>query len=409
MSNISVIQFPNTYPPAYNDSYFVVDSINKGQANFKYIADIIVNGQSFRQAVYPHPTYNYGVFNVGRIVESYLNSELTKDEGFKQNIGSMVSYSVSFGEEYGLASSGTTVYAGQLNGGTYYTWNGVLDNLQYNAANGSEYLMGVSNVVQFLTNSPSSGVIRSDEDAWLSSMSGSAGALYYAKIETWGANGNLIQTVRVLNPFQDIASLNSRHVRFGCGTNNLNDIASSGIVTGSQPIITDSVVRYSVVFETLAGLKRTNTKWFIVNNECTRNTTYRFHWLNRLGGWDSFTFIRGHRTSETIERKNYKSNPKEMQSPTLYGTTAKSFYNKDYNIKYKTTTKVSSDWINEETNVWLAELVKSPIVYLDDATYGLIAVNILNSGYDYKTDEQDRLFNLEIEFKYTFDNNSQRL
>jgi hypothetical protein len=409
MANITTIQEPQVFQTAYNDNVWVVDSINKSQTNFKYVADIIVDGNSFRQAIYPHPTYNYGVFNIGRVIENYIVNTLIKDDGFKENVGSIINYSIQFGEEYGLTSSGTTIYPNQLNKTDKYVWNGVFNQLEYNVRDYTDYVASPSNVAQYLTNSPTSGIIRDNEDAWLSALCNSSGTIYYAKIITYDSGGNVLQTLRIANPYQSVSSNNSKHIKFGCGTNNLNDINSSGIITGSQPIITASVVRYSVTFETFAGVSVTGTKWFTIDNTCTKNNTYRFHWLNKLGGWDSFTFIRGSRKNDSIERSSYKNNPNEFLTSTSYGASSKSFYNTDFEIKYKQNIRVLSDWINEATHVWLAELIKSPIVYLDDATYGLIAVNILNGNYEYKTTAQDKLFNLEVEFKYSFDSYSQRL
>jgi hypothetical protein len=80
----------------------------------------------------------------------------------------------------------------------------------------------------------------------------------------------------------------------------------------------------------------------------------------------------------------------------------------DYNINYKESIRVQSDWIDEETNAALFDMVSSTQVYVDDDTYGLIPVTIVSNSYDFKQEATDKLFNLEIEFRYTFENYIQQ-
>jgi hypothetical protein len=405
--SVSILQSPAAYTPAYNDNVFVVtsDHVNS-EANFKYIADVIVNGQTFRLSVYPHPTYKTGVFNIGRIVENYITNTLTTDASFQENVGSLVGYTVQFGEEFGLSSSGTTVYSNQTSS-SKTVWSGVIDFLPYSSYSYTNYVSG-SSAANVLTSAPSSGVIRDNEKAWLSVLNESSGTIYYAKIQTYDSSSNLIQTVRVKNNYQALTSTNSAFVRFSTGTDNLNDIPSSGVITGSLPIITASVARYSVVFETFAGTAKTNTYWYTVDNTCTKNNTYRFHFLNKLGGWDSFTFIRADKKKLNITRSSYKTNQSDMLTSTTYGYTAKSPNMIDYNIKLTESIRVQSDWISESTCDWLSELYTSPQVYVEDSTYGFVAVNILNNTYDFKQEATDKLFNIEIEFRYSYDQYRQR-
>lgn len=411
---ISILQQPQAYTPAYNDNVWVVTSDKKTQANFRYIADVIVNGQSFRQAVFPHPTYSTGVFNVGRIVENYITNTLSKDNQFKECVGSIINYSVQFGEEFGLSSSGTTIYPNQVSS-SKYVWNGIVDYLPYANYNYTTYVskklgsfLETLRKADFLTNAPSSGVIRSDEDAWLTAMTENADTFTYANINTYDISNNLIQNVKVINDYRAVSGTNSMMVRFGSGTNNLNDIPSSGVITGSQPIITDSVSKYSISFETDANYIKTNTYWYLIDNTCTKYDTFRFHFLNKVGGWDSFTFIRASVRRAEINRSTYKKRSSDMLTSTTYGYSAKDSNMIDYDIKMREIYRVQSDWIKEDTYEWLYELFTSPQVYVDDATYGLVAVNILNSAYDFKQDVRDKLFNIEIEFRYSFDNYRQR-
>ena len=64
---------------------------------------------------------------------------------------------------------------------------------------------------------------------------------------------------------------------------------------------------------------------------------------------------------------------------------------------------VKSDWVTEATNDWLEELITSPDVYVDDVTFGLVPVEITTSTFDLKQTVNDKLWNISISFRYTYD------
>lgn len=408
--SVTISQAPQLYSPGYNDLIFVVTSTNKTQSNFKYIADIYVGGVStgIRLNNIPDPVYGSGVFNIGRIIENYINSDILKTTyGFQQNVNSYARYVVKFGEEYG-PSSGTTVYPNLNTDQTRYAWNATVDFLPFQSYSSGDYIITSGTVGNFLTDQPSNIAIRDSEDAWLYGATDTSGTIFDARVRTYDSAGSLIQTVIVSNPYQDVASTNYRFVRFGCGTNNLNLISSSGITSGAQPIITASVASYDVCFRKSNGTVITNLQTYTINNACTRNTTYRFHFLNQLGGFDSFTFIRGSNKTVEIKRSNYKRPSGALTSASTYGYSKTDRGTVQYNTVLKDNIKVKSDWISEDISVWLEQLYSSPEIYYDDPSYGLVAVNVQNTKYEKKQAAQEKLFNWEIEFEPAYDRYRQR-
>lgn len=410
---ITINQTPNLYSPAYNDLIFIVTSPNKTQAGFKYIADVYCGGIVERVKNIPHPTYGAGVFNVGRIIESLVSSDISKTTyGFQRNLNSYTPFYIKFGEEYGSASSGTTIYPNQTTSSTYYAFNAELEFLKFQNYSYSDYVTQIGGGVvatRILSNKPQSVYIRDSEDAWLHAMSESSGTIFYASINTYNSAGALIQNVKVANPYQEITSANDRFVRFGCGTNNLNSIASSGIISGAQPIITGSVASYDVTFTKQTGTAVTLPHTFVIDNKCTKNVVYRFHFLNQIGGFDSFSFIRGSTKSVDIKRSSYKKVTGAMTSATTYGYAKSDRGSVTYNTSLQDNIKVKSDWVDESTQNWLQELITSPEVYYDDPTHGLVAVQVVMSKFDIKQTAQDKLFNLEIEYEPAYNRYRQRL
>jgi hypothetical protein len=89
--------------PVYNGLGFVVDSNYKTLNNYKYIAEIFVEGNKVGELRH-NPDIsnnNYGIFDIGRVVESYLSYDLNWDKNIALAKKSMVEYYVRFGEEFG--------------------------------------------------------------------------------------------------------------------------------------------------------------------------------------------------------------------------------------------------------------------------------------------------------------------
>ena len=321
MANITILQEPASVSPAYNNLVYKVSSINVAQPNFKFIADVQVAGQSFRLFKFPDPTFNTGSFNVSKIVQSYIQGDIDKATfGFQENVLSEQDITVQFGEEYGASSSGTTVFPNQIESSATQIWNSVIDTLPFANYNKADFVMNTSSPIPFLTNAPSGGLIRANEDAWLYGLTETSGTVYHAKIITYDSAGSTIQTVKVNNPFQSIPSTNSKYIRFSCGTNNLNSIPSSGITDGgAQPIITSSVASYDITFQTFAGVEVSIPHTFNVSDTCTKNPIYRFHFLNKLGGYDSYSFIRASTGVVSVERNSFTKVIGNDTSGTAWG------------------------------------------------------------------------------------------
>ena len=410
---ITINGFPETHTPVYNNVMFTVISDNIAETNFKYVADVYVGGDVIRLTTTTNLEYNTGIFNIGRVLEAYLSSDIDKTgTQFRQNVNSYVEYYVKFGEEYGATP---VVYPGLTTSNTYTAWNGIMDFLkfqEFNATYGQwEYVFRQSfDEAKFLTDRPASGVIRYNEDAWLYANTNSGNDISKARVVTYDVNKNVLQTVEFVNTFFGSSDTPSEFLRFDAGTSNLNNIPSSGITLGAQPIIVSSgtPVAYYTVSAILGSNEYSNTQTYVIDNNCYKNVAYRFHFLNKLGGFDSFTFYRGSNKSSRIKRSNYKKIAGDATSDATYGYNKSSRGHTTYNVDIEDNIKVESDWINEETMDWLEELITSPEVYLDDPTHGLVGIVVNNSKYEFMQDAQGKLFSLMIDFNYSFDRTRQR-
>jgi hypothetical protein len=219
-------------------------------------------------------------------------------------------------------------------------------------------------------------------------------------VRTYNSSGTLIQTVLIENNYWNVSLNDAGHfMRMPAGWN-LNSIAA--VASGSLPIITTSCATWVIdIVQSDGTTALTETKTFTAQTECTPHTSYRVHFLNALGGFDSFTFNRGHTQKESIMRKDFEP---------VYGGVSGGLWSyskteqriKDYYIETSETLKLNSDWITDEQSIWLRELVSSPEIYYEDSGV-FYSAHIKNAEYTTKLHVTEPIFNLEIELETTKD------
>lgn len=249
---------------------------------------------------------------------------------------------------------------------------------------------------------------------------------YSAEIKTYDINNTLINTFVLKNDYTyDIYySFNYDHVlrsendqsrwnswRIPAGAKNLNLIDNSLLTTGTQPIITSSVKYWEIKVKTSDGNLYGSYKGYL-NNECSKFKSFRLHWLNRLGGMDSFTFDMASQEDINIQREFYNrlmSRDYAYNSTKSYGYTTRE--ETQYHTQYKTAYSITSNWITEEESNMLAELMTSPNVYWekDSDNNKFIPITIKQNTYrkQSKTANNTKVFNLEFQFEVSYNEKIQ--
>ncbi len=412
---ITLKQEPKGYAPVYNPIEWVIDSDKKTEDSFKYVADVFVSGVTtpafFRLKTQAHPTLGFGVFDIHRILENFLTSNIDKSTfGFQRNDSSFVKYDIKFGEEFDAVpaqSSGTTVFPDLLVKTDNFVINAAQEFLDWKDFATSDFLIDdMGSQHRFLTNIPHFfppdvdivHKIRNGADAWLHFIWSLTNAVAKLQVTTFDVNDNQIQIVRITNNFTDINEFDQRFLRVGIGFN-MNSVDPGDIEMGSLPVLTTSVRRYEIRLSNNINNGVIRTSEIFIDYECTKHDIFTIHFLNKLGGFDTFSFIRLSRRNSDISRIEYKKN-----TGTLNADGTKTYSSKDRGIVQLDTSiedsvLVSSEWLTEAESTWLKELITSPEVFYDDGTE-LIAVNIRNSRYEEKKRANDVIFNYTLEFKF---------
>lgn len=78
----------------------------------------------------------------------------------------------------------------------------------------------------------------------------------------------------------------------------------------------------------------------------------------------------------------------------------------NFSIEHKDRYRLISDYVREQDHNWLAQLLASPIVYLE-VRGAYFPIIITDTNFEYKLEKSDQLFNLEMNIEVSKYNNSQ--
>jgi hypothetical protein len=401
----SISQQPSLYAPAYNDQIYVVTSSNNGQTNFNYIAQVYIGSDIITLKAPANPTYGSGVFNIGRIIENYVNSDIDRTAlSFQTNANSYKEYYVRFGEEFG---STIVQYLNRTQTVVKYVWNGVLDFLEAQTYNQDSYTMEGSGA--WLTRFTGARNQLTGDYSWLYWLADGSNSLLLSHIDikSYTSADALIKSCGVTNTLSSSGVVGNHFARFSTGKEQLNAIPAA-LRYGTQPIIASNAAYYKVEFQTsTSGVISSTIQYNIVDADC-KYSNYRLHFLNDSGGFESFNFTKLSRKETDINRLQYKAPVGALTSASAFGYAVKDRGDRQYFISSKDTIKIKSDWLTDLEMVMLRQLVESPEIYLDDSTYGLISVTCSATKFDTKTILNNKVFNLELDIQYGFDRYRQR-
>ena len=274
-----------------------------------------------------------------------------------------------------LASNPTTPSSTSFN----FAGNGIFDfedytSLAYRNLNVSGF--------GYLSNAGSTERIESNQEKFLYWLDPSQAVKF---IKYTGANGDVVTAVTLTaNEYL----FNTRAGKY----------AQDTLIAGGISIIdTYKVELLGVTSNVLAS------RTFKLNTECSQYPTVRLHWMNKLGGFDSFNFNKNQINAMEIERKQFKA-------PLPIGYSKQDRLKTNYNTTINDRISINSDWITEEESILLEELATSPVIYLERTPTDFVSVNITNTSYEIKNFLTDRrLFNVSFDIEYTYSRYRQSL
>ena len=189
-------------------------------------------------------------------------------------------------------------------------------------------------------------------------------------------------------------TLLSNRKYFTCpiGTYNLKQLFGSTTFDGADRY------RVSIFTSGGGGAPLLQLQFRTIVQPCLIYENVRIMFLNRLGGYEYFTFNKDNKKTVAVNRTEYK---KVLDINYSYGDRGQTVLAQD--VQYTFT--LNSDWITESTYKWLEELTTSPEVYIVELIEGVYRLNpivITDTSYVIKTQLRDRVFNLALSYKLAY-------
>jgi hypothetical protein len=389
---VTIYDEPQLIAPAGNPLVFTFSSNQTAQPNFSFIVEVYIDGtlrltqEVFRQ-------FNtLGRIDVSEAVQSAIrNPEITTDLEFDAT-NSMVSYFIVVYEKYGT----TPIIQASDTSTTLKAFNGAIEYPQWRVWDFEIYDPNLTQDAVFLTNFPttSRALCGMDENFYLGYFEQTASAPVVLSVFLLDIQGNTIAS--------DYINLTS--VEFNILNVGPQVIISNSIITQND---FDDCYKYEVTID-VSGVSFVGPFVIYMNLDCKRYETYRLHWLNKLGSWDSFTFSLVSTESATVQAFDYQ------RDPGVWDGTSYTYplYSGQKIHFAKTKSKqlvLNSDWISQGVQNWLVEsLFDSPLVYIEQNNgTEFEPVKVTNTSYQLKTRKRDGLMQEQITIDRTYTYRSQ--
>lgn len=388
---VTIYDEPQLIAPAGNPLVFTFSSDQTAQPNFSFIVEVYIDGQlRLTQEVF-RQFNTLGRIDVCEAVQSVVaNPEITTAIEYNAT-NSMVEYYIKVYEKYGS----TPTIQDDDTSATLLAFNGALEYREWVNFNYDDYDPWQTNFAKFLTYFPRSK----------RALCGMEENFYLGYFEQTGA-----QTATLVVNLFDISGNN-----IAFGSYNITESEFVILNVGPQVIIDNTAITqvdfddcyYYTVYVELTDIA-TETFTIYMDLDCKRYDTYRLHWLNKLGSFDSFTFSLVSTEAANVQSYGYQRDPGVWDDTSytypLYAGQAINF------AKTKTETlTLNSDWINQDIQQWLVKsLYDSPLVYLErENGTEFEPVKVTNSNYTLRQRRRDGLIQETVNIDRTFTYRSQ--
>ena len=376
---ITIISSPNQISSAYNQIIYKISSSDTAKPNFNFVADVYVSGFTGIQArlLYPvQPNTNILQFDIGNVLKNYVSYDFLDSFGtlVQANWQSTVNYYVSFGEIYDVSGiptlnanivrNPTSDYKSAIN--TVFDFQQMSTNIldTYDVSAGKflnttvlqKYVSGKQKLVSFLDKNRVVNIYQVSTNL----------GIITTGVLTLPASFNIFNLdVKKILSFLSVPAA-AQYIDIGVGTDDGMDIT----ILATQRLTVDS--------------------------DCSQYDTMRLHWLNQLGGFDTFNFNKATTNNIDVQRSQFKT----IQAlNNAHSDRLKTNYNTEMVDKIN----LQSDWITDDESLLIQTLIESPIVFLENADGSFVAVNITNPSYEVKKYLNGRkIFNVSIDMEYTY-------
>jgi hypothetical protein len=186
--------------------------------------------------------------------------------------------------------------------------------------------------------------------------------------------------------------LNSGVLHIPAGLKNLVD---GSFITQVQA---DDTQFWTIVGVDASDVEVTAKYGFYIDEDCKYNPVH-VYWLNQLGGWDSYSFIKKNERSIDVEKKRYKTYLGNYNTADVSTPFDTKNYSRSLNEREpitKTFINLTSDWITESEYKWMRDLFYSKSVWMVDDNvdgFNILPVVVEDTNYLMKRERNSKKYN----------------
>lgn len=390
---VTIYDEPQLIAPAGNPLVFTFSSNQTAQPNFSFVVELYIDSQlRLTQEVF-RQFNTLGRIDVSEAVQSAIrNPEITTDLQFDAT-NSMVTYAIIVYEKYGTTP---TIQASDTST-TLKAFNAALEYPKWRVWNPDDYDPNATQGSLFLTYFPRTS----------RQLCGMYENIYVGYLEPTGLAG--VTLACELYDIQGNVIASDFSISLTSSEFNILNVGPQSIISNSTITQNDFDDCYKYfIYVDVAGISSSETYWIYMDTDCKRYDTYRLHWLNKLGSWDSFTFSLVSIESATVQAYDYQRDP-GVWDGTSYTYPLYSGQKVNYAKTKSNQLVLNSDWMSQSVQNWLVEsLFDSPLVYLEQNNgTDFEPVKVTNQNYQLKTRRRDGLIQEQITIERTYTYRSQ--
>ena len=408
--SVVILSQPETYSLAYNDNPYVFFSSNFSPT------------QRFEVSVIP-PTYptdpvlstvrvyptraitnggaiqtNKAYYDPSRILQTQIAPNIAIPSANHDTLFACADMSYDyrlFIREEIKNAQGVYEYADSIITNLKTAWNGVRNTIDWLNFDYTDYYNAVTGK-KFLTDAPRTQYIDSDQSAFLYFLS-SATSIDSIALKSYDSSGLLSAGVINISQVQ-------KFNRIAVGTYDIVNSDASTWSLGNPATFLNGATYYTVRIEGTGVSSESVT--FNVNQTCSKYEPIRLHWLNRLGGFDSFNFNMKSMEETAITRASYKQEHHRFNGTNyLYDSMSRGVT--DYHVMTQDKLTVNTPFLTEAESVWMNDFASSPVVY-QEVNNELVAMSGKPKMIAKQTSLNDKLMQYTFELDYSLTNNRQR-
>lgn len=175
----------------------------------------------------------------------------------------------------------------------------------------------------------------------------------------------------------------------------------------------DQTTADNTVFWVIAGVGEdgdvTARYGYYIESDCKYNPVH-LYWLNQMGGWDSYSFIKKNERSIEVEKKRYKQYLGDYNNATTdnpFSTEAFSRSLTEREPIVKTFLNLNSNWLTESEFKYMRDLFRSKSVWMVDDNvdgYSVVPVVVEDNNYLMRRERNSRKYNQTLRLQIANEN-----